>query len=357
MSKRLTRHKIATWVGAIIFLFAFALPVVADVTDPLVFIPQVGIPGLVEKGQELELERNDTSYLGMMVKGFYNYGISIAGILAAIILMAGGIIWLTSTGSSEKISQAKNLIIGSLTGLLLVFSSWLILKTVNPYLLEMKISQIKAIQRITFCCHPEKGNVIMIIDKNGQASCPDEKSVKCSNNTTCENTGTGNENKFGCVDKKNSYCCQYESKNSSTYKYCKPISISVAARGQNCSTINPDQNTWKWQKTENEYCREDKKFSNEDDFSCVSDICKDKTNSERCKDVAPGQYCYCYNEAPWYGDQGKEGEPCGNELGSICTSKGTGGTLNPSCTEPGWYHDYHFHSRSCGDNLYCCYPD
>lgn len=133
-----------------IFSFINILPAQAlpDIDQPLVFTPQVGLPGLADKGQQISLTNGDTSYLAQMVKGFYNYGLGIAGILAAIVLMAGGVLWLTSAGSSDKISQAKGLIMGSITGLLLVFGSWLILKTINPYLLNFKIRDIKGIVAI-----------------------------------------------------------------------------------------------------------------------------------------------------------------------------------------------------------------
>lgn len=141
---------IFTFFGFFLFFpgtdpIVMAGPILPDIKDPLIFKPEIGLPGLVDKGQQITLSNKDTSYIAQMVKGFYNYGIGIAGILAAIVLMAGGIIWLTSAGSSEKISQAKGLITGSLTGLLLVFGSWLILKTVNPYLVDFKIRDIKGV--------------------------------------------------------------------------------------------------------------------------------------------------------------------------------------------------------------------
>jgi len=351
-------------LGLIIFTFFgfflfFPGQTLADIKDPLIFEPQIGLPGLVDKGQQITLSNKDTSYIAQMVKGFYNYGIAIAGILAAIVLMAGGIIWLTSAGSSEKISQAKGLITGSLTGLLLVFGSWLILKTVNPYLLDFKISKIKEIQRIDFCCHPTKGNVIMIIDKNGNASCPDAESKKCENNTTCENTGTGEDNKFSCVDIKNFYCCQYEN-SVANYTYCKPISIKAASHGTTCDTVAPKDYTWVT--TYNQYCRE--KEINKININCTENPCIGKDNGDLCYNFYLS--CYCYNEMEWQGIiSNKEGEPCGIEDGSVCTSKGTGGILNPSCTEKGWSHDdgYTFGNqkntggRKCGKDLYCCYPN
>ena len=136
--------------GAAVLIICFGATVPAQallpsIKDPIVFEPQIGIPGFIKKDQKIELVKNNTSYIARMVKGFYDYGLGIGGILAAIVLMAAGIIWLTSGGSSEKISQAKSLIAGSITGLFLLFCSWMILKTINPYLLNFKIKDVKSI--------------------------------------------------------------------------------------------------------------------------------------------------------------------------------------------------------------------
>lgn len=152
----------------ILTTFMFLLPLNASaqesrslfdsVRQPLNFRPQVGIPGLVEKEQYITLKNNDTRYIVHVIKAFYSYGIGIAGILAAIMLMAGGLIWLTSAGSSEKITQAKNIISGSLIGLLLLFTSWMLLRTINPYLVDFRITDITGIENINFdgCCVTRK---------------------------------------------------------------------------------------------------------------------------------------------------------------------------------------------------------
>lgn len=347
------KTKFFIFAGIITILSAIVLPAYADITDPLVFEPQVGIPGFNEN---TVLSKNNTSYIGKMIKAFYDYGLAIGGILSAIVILAAGVLWLSSAGSSDKISQAKGLIGGSITGLLLLFCAWILLNTVNPYLTDFKINQIKIIEKISYCCDSVKGNVSMLKDEDGSTYCP-VGSNECTGNSKCYNKGANDkgQNQFGCVDRKNSYCCEYKS--NSDYTYCKSISIEQTAQGESCSTINPDNNIWKWKTTHNGYCPEHTMYFSDGDINCLTDICKNVDNSETCIAKNITVYCYCYNGMPWYGKKGKEGDPCGNEDGSICTSKGKGGTLNPSCTEPGWSHDYHYNSRSCGENLYCCYPD
>jgi D-alanyl-D-alanine dipeptidase len=89
-------------------------------------------------------------WLGQYLSGIYEYGLSIAGILAAIILMAGGVLWLISGGDASKITQAKELIIGSITGLIILMSSYIILIQVNPDLVKMKSLTIGYIEKMIF---------------------------------------------------------------------------------------------------------------------------------------------------------------------------------------------------------------
>lgn len=131
---------------SLFFIYAPQNATALSIEQPLKFQPQTTIPNLWTKGTEVTLEKSDTSVIAGMIKGFYNYGIGIAGILAAIMLMAGGIIWLTSAGSSEKVSQAKNLLGGSIIGLVILFGSWIMLRTINPALVDFRIQDIVGIE-------------------------------------------------------------------------------------------------------------------------------------------------------------------------------------------------------------------
>ncbi len=76
-------------------------------------------------------------WLSQYILAIYNYGLSIAGILAAIVLMAGGLLWLISGGDASKVTQAKELIVGSVTGLIILASSYIILVQINPDLVQL----------------------------------------------------------------------------------------------------------------------------------------------------------------------------------------------------------------------------
>lgn len=77
-------------------------------------------------------------WIAEYITGIYDYGLSIGGILAAIILMAGGVLWLVSGGDASKVSKAKSLIFSSITGLIILFSSYVILYEINPELIKTR---------------------------------------------------------------------------------------------------------------------------------------------------------------------------------------------------------------------------
>lgn len=102
---------------------------------------QVPIP-TVELSQPICTSTDNNSYcsvpwIGEYISGIYTYGLNIAGILAALMLMAGGVLWLISGGDASRITQAKELIVGSVTGLILLVGTYIILTQINPDLVNL----------------------------------------------------------------------------------------------------------------------------------------------------------------------------------------------------------------------------
>lgn len=81
------------------------------------------------------LQTYDIGYntkVGQLLSALYNFGVVIAGISALIMFTYGGVLYLTSAGSSSAISKAKGYIRNALLGLALIVGSYLILYTINP---------------------------------------------------------------------------------------------------------------------------------------------------------------------------------------------------------------------------------
>jgi len=105
---------------------------------------ETGIPGSseFERGEDVTFS-GDT--LGKYIRAIYNYSLGIVGILAAVVLMIGGVIWLTAGGNVNRVETAKQWIGGALIGLVLMLTSYMLLYQINPELVafpELEIDQV-----------------------------------------------------------------------------------------------------------------------------------------------------------------------------------------------------------------------
>jgi hypothetical protein len=131
---------------------------------PTFIIPQFQIPINVIKLTTPTYTGSEGNYtysipwIAEYIQGIYTYGLSIAGILAAIVLMAGGLLWLVSAGDASKITQAKELITGSITGLVILASSYIILTQINPNLTQLIPITLGNIKKAEFQLLAAKSN-------------------------------------------------------------------------------------------------------------------------------------------------------------------------------------------------------
>ncbi|MCD6422281.1 hypothetical protein J7L13_02970, partial [bacterium] len=71
-----------------------------------------------------------------LLRYIYVFIISISGLIGTIMFIKAGIKYLTSTGDPVKMKEAKRSLLGSLLGILIIFSAYLILRTINPQLVQ-----------------------------------------------------------------------------------------------------------------------------------------------------------------------------------------------------------------------------
>ena len=86
--------------------------------------------------------------IGEYVKTGYRIALSVAGILAAVVIIISGLQWTASGGNSEVISSAKKRIAGAAMGLVLAFGSYIILNTINPALVNLRLPQTYMIRQV-----------------------------------------------------------------------------------------------------------------------------------------------------------------------------------------------------------------
>lgn len=81
------------------------------------------------------------------ISKFYNFLIGFAAILAVVMIMVGGVLWMMAGGSPERVSNAKSFITSALIGLILALSSYLLLQTINPRLVKLEMPELPSIKK------------------------------------------------------------------------------------------------------------------------------------------------------------------------------------------------------------------
>jgi hypothetical protein len=321
-------------IGALLFLSSYLIicsPVLAADTSSVQFTPQIGIPGTeFQQGVSTPVGKTvgnviTSDLIGRYVAAFYKWGLSIVGVLAVLMLMAGGLIWLTSRGDSGKIGQAKKMISGSLLGSLLLVGAYFFLNTINPDLTKLPAIEVENIKNTAvetntiICCSSTSGE-----KKISAGACPSNYAT-CDNDQTCGKKG---DSSFSCIDNNtlttggksnNSLCCEYKSKNAATnHLRCLTSTTGKCPPPENGGFLGVDYTF-------------SKSYPN---FSCnagvlYADSCK---YANSCQGVKDGEECpgvdqkydgaYCYDGKCW-ANLGDPGEPCGNDGGSFCVKTGS----------------------------------
>lgn len=132
--------------------------------------------------------------LGCYIIGIYRYFASIAGILATVMIMWGGVKYVVSFGNQQKVADAKEQITAALIGLLLVLSSYAILYFINPNLTTFNLTGVVTIDPyLEGWCEEREGSVPKVEDKVNCGDVGIDKNDKdcyyqgqnCSGDTIC----------------------------------------------------------------------------------------------------------------------------------------------------------------------------
>ena len=111
------------------------------------------------------------------ISQLYQWTISVTGILAGIMIMIGGLLYLTAGGSPERVSNAKSYISNALIGLILALTSYFLLQTVNPALLNLRFPKVPLVQAVVppsdFCEDLAENSDIQITSSTGGTKCGD----------------------------------------------------------------------------------------------------------------------------------------------------------------------------------------
>lgn len=209
--------KILIAVFVIIFLLQLAGLIFLSVSplagQAVEFKPQTSIGQDFIKNTAYQIPKN-TEMIAVYIRAIYKYAIAIVGIVATVVMMFGGVLWLTAGGNPERVNEAKAWITAALTGLVLALSSYLILTTVNPALVNFNIREVKSVKPIDSCITKaasyECGEPFTVITGYDKEDKPIEEvccGTGCSTSESCKQVTSADNPRGFCLNKY--WACQY----------------------------------------------------------------------------------------------------------------------------------------------------
>jgi|GEM_PF-2865819 len=141
-------------------------------------------------------------FISVYLVAAYKLGIGIAAVLAVIMIMVGGFIWIAAGGEAGRIGQAKTMISGAVIGLILTVGSYVALQTINPNLVSFNALKIKVVAPTPLINSDNVSTDLTSTDlstpDNGTGSVPLYKQYKytapygsCSGKSTIASSGCG----------------------------------------------------------------------------------------------------------------------------------------------------------------------
>ena len=83
------------------------------------------------------------------INKIYTFSLGAAALLALLMMTLGGYYRMTAAGNAEQASKGTEIIMSSLIGIVLLFGSYLLLRTINPDLVDFKLQSFDLYQTQT----------------------------------------------------------------------------------------------------------------------------------------------------------------------------------------------------------------
>lgn len=151
------RRIILTIILTLIAVFPTAIAVHAADEPGFTFEPvkpnlQINIPTLKFSDIQVRSEGGiptevSIPWIGDYIAALYRWAVPVGAVLATIVIMVAGVIWLTSAGTGS-LSTAKDWITNAILGLMLLVGSYVILNLVNPELVRFGALRVRLVSRV-----------------------------------------------------------------------------------------------------------------------------------------------------------------------------------------------------------------
>ncbi|MBU0649434.1 pilin [Patescibacteria group bacterium] len=101
-------------IFSVLLLFSFFLPTLAGAITP-------NETGLGQTADEAGLPKTDiASVIGSIIKTL----LAVLGVIFFILLVYGGLLWMTARGNQEKVDKAKDALTNAIIGLLIILVAY-----------------------------------------------------------------------------------------------------------------------------------------------------------------------------------------------------------------------------------------
>ncbi|MFH1564235.1 MAG: hypothetical protein ABIC82_00045 [bacterium] len=151
--------------------------------ENVTFTPQVDIPGstFTRSNDPIKFNKENRGLLlAQYIRAWYKFAVAAVGILAVVMIMAGGLIWLTAGGRANQISTAKDWITGAVVGLVLALMSYTLLDILNPNLVTFQSLVIEDVGNVSLNSDCSVKDVCVEGEREDPSSCiAIEKEKKC----------------------------------------------------------------------------------------------------------------------------------------------------------------------------------
>ena len=103
------------------------------------------------------------------IRNFYFFAIGASILVATVMIMIGGVIWVTSAGNQTRVSTAKDFITQSIIGVVLLLGAYTILQVIRPSYVSLESPLL-----------PELGTFVTCVSEGGKGFCQPAEIKQCS---------------------------------------------------------------------------------------------------------------------------------------------------------------------------------
>lgn len=121
--------------------------------------------------------------LVQLFANLYSFSLKYLGALALLLFIIGGIMFLTSGGNPERVTRARNVLVGTTIGLMIVLGSYVIVLQVQKIIGVRGTYQLEPSASNTEACQAIGGECVICLDSTGhEIACtePNQYSSVCT---------------------------------------------------------------------------------------------------------------------------------------------------------------------------------